>query len=93
MNDHYIFDYTSFTPVFGITITIPSTTLLYRSYDTSYDPVSEYPSYFGSKETASGYLEKPTRKLGVFETSRSLNLLDLRYFKVLLQLSLNCFAT
>jgi hypothetical protein len=89
MDNNYLIDFTNFPPVYGNTITLPYNTLLYRSYDIKYDPVSDYPCYFGSEETASGYLASGNRKLGIFNLSQQITLLDMRYFKVILQSIIN----
>lgn len=89
MDNKYIFDFTNFPPVYGNTITLPYNTLLYRSYDIKYDPVSDYPCYFGSEETASGYVASGNRKFGIFNLSQQITLLDMRYFKVILQSIIN----
>lgn len=77
-------NFESFSPVYGRAIYFPPKTVIYRSYDTAYDPVSDYPSFFGSRTTASGYLEKG-RELGAFYSDKSLCLYDIRFMKVLLQ--------
>lgn len=84
----YSITFESFPHVFGDVITIPANTIIYRSYDINYSPISNYPSYFGSKETASGYLNK-NRKLGEFTLTKSLRFYDLRYLKILLKRLIN----
>ena len=74
-----------FDPLYGSVIEIPEYTILWRGYNTSYPVLSDRPSYYSSKEVASGYvLNEQTHKLGCFMTTRPLRLLDVRFMKNLL---------
>lgn len=72
-------------PVYGSFIDLPSDCLLWRGYDTAYPPLSNRPVYFGDKRTAQEYAKTSnTYTLGLFATTRSLKLVDIRFLKVLL---------
>lgn len=74
-----------FYPLYGSTITIPKDTVLWRGYDISYSPISNRPTFFGSKMTATGYAEQENKTLGTFQTTRPIKVIDVRYLKVLLR--------
>ena len=73
-----------FEPLFGSPITIPQNTLLWRGYDTRYDPISERYSYYSSMNIALDYANQPFRELGCFITRRPLKILDIRFMKQIL---------
>jgi hypothetical protein len=74
----------NFLPLYGSTITIPENTILWRGYDPQYSAISDRPAYYGSKEFAKGYADKYDTAPTPFITTRSLELVDIRYMKVLL---------
>ena len=73
-----------FNAVIGETIILPSNTIIYKSYNINYEPISERPSFFGNKDNALKYL-KENRVLGTFVTNKTLKLIDIRYLKMILQ--------
>ncbi len=75
----------SFLPVYGSFIKIPENTILWRGYDMQYPALSERPVYFGDKEIAERYaLTSNTHGLGLFATTKTLKLIDIRFLKILL---------
>lgn len=74
-----------FDPVYGTTIMLPERCLLYRGYDTTYNPISNRPTHYSTQNVATGYAEIPNHTLGVFTTTHTIRLLDLRYICVILQ--------
>lgn len=86
----HIIDFRSeFFPAYGEVITFPKDTFFFRSYDTRYPVIGSHPSHFGDLKTAEAYIQENT-ELGVFKTSRTIKLLDLRYIQTLLH---NLFKT
>lgn len=78
-------DYKNFSPLLGISLIIDENTLLFRSYDVSYEILSDRPSYFSTYSNAkeySNFIEN--RILGSFLPKREINLLDIRYVKSIL---------
>jgi hypothetical protein len=73
-----------FDPLYGSPIIIPSNTLLWRGYDTKYDPISDRYAYYSSADIAMAYAQKQNRELGGFITTRPLKILDLRFMKTIL---------
>lgn len=57
---------------------------MWRGYDPAYPAISNRPAYYGAQEFAAGYAAKYGAKPSSFITTRPLNLLDMRYMKVLL---------
>jgi hypothetical protein len=82
-SNYNIFNYTNFDPVYGNCITIPSHTLLWRSYDKNYPIIDDRPAFFGSREVAIKYLLIDNMECKVFSTTRELRLIDIRYMKVI----------
>jgi hypothetical protein len=74
----------TFLPLYGNSIMIPANTIIWRGFDPKYEPISDRPAYYGSKIFAQGYAEKYGTNATPFITSRPLNLLDIRFMKVLL---------
>jgi hypothetical protein len=74
-----------FLPVYGTFIDLPKDVILWRGYDTQYPTLSERPAYFGDRSVAEHYAQtSDTHRLGLFATTRSLKLIDIRFLKVLL---------
>ena len=73
-----------FLPMYGIPISIISNTILWRGCDPKYESISDRPSYYGSQQIAQEYANKYGINVIPFITSRIINLLDIRYMKVLL---------
>jgi len=67
---------------YGI-ITIPVNAVFYRGYNPKC-PISSYPSYFGSRDTAEEYSKLPGRTLGAFRTTKHVKVLDVRFMKHIL---------
>lgn len=74
----------NFLPLYGSTIMIPAGAILWRGFDPTYPAISDRPAYYGSKRFAQGYADKYSVNAKPFITTRPLNLLDIRYMKVLL---------
>lgn len=74
-----------FPPMYGSTIQLPPGLILWRGYELNNDPILSRPSFYGSKQTASEYADLSNRSLGAFYTTKELNLLDIRFVKVILQ--------
>lgn len=74
----------NFVPIYGDTIMIPAGAIVWRGYNPAYPPISNRPAYYGSQVFAQGYADKYGTDAKSFITTRSLNLLDIRYMKVLL---------
>jgi hypothetical protein len=74
----------NFMPIYGATITIPANSLIWRGFDPAYPAIQDRPAYYGSRQFAQGYAEKYDIDAKPFITSRPLQLLDIRYMKVLL---------
>jgi hypothetical protein len=74
----------NFLPMYGNTISIPANTVLWRGFDPSHPAVSDRPAYYGAKHFAQGYANKYGTNASPFITSRPIELLDIRYMKVLL---------
>ena len=70
---------------YGNVIHLPQGCVLWRGYELNKPAILSRPSYFGSEQTAKGYAQLPNRKLGAFETTQDLRLLDMRFMKVLLK--------
>ena len=77
-------DFKNFSPLYGQIMTIPSNTLLYRSYDNKYPIISERPAFFGSLDNARHYKQLNGRETRVFINTRDLYLIDIRYMKDLI---------
>ena len=76
---------TPFYPAYGL-ITMPKDLFVYyRSYDTTRDPISEMPAYYGSETNARGYVHRGRRKLAAFTNQRPLQLMDIRFMKDILR--------
>lgn len=74
-----------FDPLYGSPIEIPAYSILWRGYHTTYPSLSDRPSYYSSKEVASGYVvNDKTHHLGCFMTTKPLRLLDVRFMKNIL---------
>lgn len=74
----------NFMPLYGDTIIIPASSIIWRGYNPSYPAISDRPAYYGSRVFAQGYAEKYGVNAQPFITSRPLGVLDIRYMKVLL---------
>lgn len=74
-----------FPPMYGDTVQLPPGLILWRGYELNNDPILSRPSFYGSKQTASEYASLENRSLGAFYTTKSINLLDIRFLKVILQ--------
>jgi hypothetical protein len=74
----------NFIPMYGTTISIPTNTIIWRGYDPAYPAISNRPAYYGSQQFAQGYANKYNTDAKPFITTRTLNLLDIRYMSVLL---------
>jgi len=74
-----------FPPIYGDTIQLPPGLILWRGYELNNDPILSRPSFYGSKQTASEYADLSNRSLGAFYTTKTINLLDIRFLKVILQ--------
>lgn len=74
----------NFLPMYGSTILIPAGAIVWRGFNPIYPAISNRPAYYGSKTFAQGYADKYGVNATPFITSRPLNLLDIRYMKVLL---------
>jgi hypothetical protein len=74
-----------FLPLYGSSITIPASTLLWRGFDPAYPSISDRPAYYGHRKYAEGYAKKYGTNASSFITTRKINLLDIRYMKVLLK--------
>jgi hypothetical protein len=68
-------------PLYGNTINLPEGLILWRAYEPTTDPISSRPSQYSSKAAAT----VPNRTLGKYCTTRTLELLDIRFLTVLLQ--------
>ncbi len=76
---------TNFEPLYGSPIRIPENVLLWRGYDTQYEPISERFAYFSSKDVATSYAQKPNHTLGCFITTKQLKLLDINFMSDILR--------
>ena len=74
----------SFYPLYGSTISIPTSTVIWRGFDPAYPAVSNRPAYYGARHVAQGYAQKHGRNASAFMTTKSLNIIDVRYMKTLL---------
>jgi hypothetical protein len=83
MNYEIILD-DPFIPLYGTTLKIPAGSILWRGFDPKYPAISNRPAYFGARKFAQGYANKYGQDAKPFMTSRIINLLDVRYMKVLL---------
>ena len=73
-----------FEPLFGSPIIIPTNTILWRGYDTRYNPISDRFTYFSSMNVVLEYAKKKHRELGCFATTRPLKILDIRFMSNIL---------
>ena len=73
-----------FYALYGGVITMPAGAVLWRGYDPRYPAVSDRPAYFGSKHDAESYAGQYYAEPSIFTNKRALNLLDIRFMKVLL---------
>jgi hypothetical protein len=73
-----------FISMYGNTISIPAGAIVWRGFDPQFPAISDRPAYYGSYKFAKGYADKYKVGPKPFITSRMLNLLDIRYMKVLL---------
>ncbi len=78
-------DFENFPPIMGKEITLNPYTILYRSYNTNYPIISDYPSFYGKYDNAKLYSLKKNYKMGIFMTTNHIKLLDIRYIKSLLE--------
>ena len=53
-------------PLYGNAIIIPENTVFWRGYDPKFPVISDRPSYFGSKFTATDYAKQNGKVLGAF---------------------------
>jgi hypothetical protein len=74
----------SFYPLYGSTISIPTSTVIWRGFDPTYPAVSNRPAYYGALKVAQGYAQKYGTDASAFITTKYLNVLDIRYMKTLL---------
>jgi hypothetical protein len=74
-----------FYPLYGSPIILPKDTILWRGHSLKYPTLQNRPTFFGSKETASGYNRNNSTELSSFITVRDLRIVDIRYLKVLLK--------
>lgn len=74
-----------FEPLYGSPLRIPENVLLWRGYDTNYEPISERFAYFSSRDIATSYAQKTNHTLGCFVTTKELKLLDICFMKQLLR--------
>ena len=74
----------SFYPLYGSTIIIPESTVIWRGFDPKYPAVSNRPAYYGARQVAQGYAQQHGKNASAFETTKRLNILDIRYMKTLL---------
>lgn len=84
--------FTSFEPYYGERIIIPPKTLLWRGYDTTYEPISDRPTYFSMKHIAMGYAKLPGRALAPFWSKSPLTLLDIRFCGLLCKQFFECIT-
>lgn len=73
-----------FEPLYGTPIILPPNTLLWRGFDTRYNPIPDRYGYFSSASIAHEYGSLPNRDIGCFATTRPLKILDIRFMKSLL---------
>ncbi len=74
-----------FEPLYGSPIIIPPNTLLWRGYDTRYNPIPDEYKYYSGMEIVMEYAKKDYRDLGCFVTTRPLKLLDVRFMSNILE--------
>lgn len=74
----------NFLPIYGSTIQIPAGAIMWRGFHPRFPAISQRPAYYGSRVFAQGYADKYGVDAKPFITTRPLNLLDIRYMKVLL---------
>jgi hypothetical protein len=74
-----------FYPLYGTKIILPKDTILWRGHSTDYPTLQNRPTFFGSKETASGYSRQNNTTISSFITQRPLRIIDIRFLKVLLK--------
>jgi hypothetical protein len=84
MTEYIDLKYYTFPPLLGISLIIPNNTILFRSYNKSYDTISDRPSFYSTYENAQTYLCNKNKKLGMFLPKHNLHLLDIRYVKNIL---------
>ena len=76
---------TPFHPAYGL-VSIPENMFVYyRGYKTSYPPITERPSYYGSIVNARGYASTAGRQLNAFTNNKALNIMDVRFMKDILR--------
>lgn len=68
-----------FEPLYGSPIIIPENTMLWRGYDTRFNPIPERFQYYSSSSIAYEYAMKEHRELGCFVTTRPIKLIDIRF--------------
>ena len=81
----YHIDFEDFPPLIGTIMNIPSNTVLYRSYDTKYNPLTDRPAFFSNLDIANKYKCSSSRCLEAFITKDIISLIDIRYMTVLLK--------
>ena len=74
----------NFLPLYGDVIVLPASTIVWRGFDPNYPAISDRPAFYGAREFSQGYADKYGAQTTPFITTRILNLLDVRYMKVLL---------
>ena len=74
-----------FDPIDNGAICIPPKTILFRGYNTSYPTISHRPMHLGTEKNATSYAQRENYALGIFSTTKFINLIDIRYLRVILQ--------
>lgn len=74
-----------FEPLYGSPIIIPENTMLWRGYDTNFNPIPERYLYYSSSSSAYEYAQKQGRDLGCFVTTNPIKLMDIRFMMNILE--------
>jgi hypothetical protein len=75
----------SWSPLYGSPIIIPENTMLWRGYDTNFNPIPERYLYYSSSSSAYEYAKKQNRDLGCFVTTNPIKLMDIRFMMNILE--------
>lgn len=82
--DYQVLDVDSFATTYGV-IEVPSRIILYRGYNTNYDPISLRPSFYSFRQdVCAAYANDEDCRLGTFLTTHPLRFYDLRYIRTIL---------
>jgi hypothetical protein len=86
MSQYYELDWEEpWSPLYGSPIIIPENTMLWRGYDTYYDPIPDRYVYYSSSSSAYEYAKKQNRDIGCFVTTNPIKLIDIRFMMNILE--------